>query len=155
MKCEGAEQSRASRPRPEFYWTIFLWRVFALGILFWICVVASVTASPRPGLAMVVASGEDATDETLVVVTLPPEAKLVPGTQLEFTDLGTKRPHVRLPNGVRLIGRYEESVGSLLVLGVTDNGATLTGKSETRLIFAPSRGAGAKTDKTRKPRSGR
>ena len=92
-------------------------------------------------------------DDTLVVVELPPEAKLVPNTPLEFSGLGTKHPRVRLPNGVELVGRYEESVGSLLILDKeSEDGARLEGKSETRLIFAPADGG---TTTGRQPRSGR
>ena len=54
-------------------------------------------------------------DDTLVVVELPPEAKAVPDAP-QFSGLGTKHPRVRLANGVELVGRYEESVGSLLIL---------------------------------------
>ena len=92
-------------------------------------------------------------DDTLVVVELPPEAKLVPNTPLEFSGLGTKHPRVRLPNGVELVGRYEESVGSLLILDKeSEDGTRLEGKSETRLIFAPGDGG---TTTGRQPRSGR
>jgi hypothetical protein len=92
-------------------------------------------------------------DDTLVVVELPPEAKLVPNTPLEFSGLGTKHPRVRLPNGVELVGRYEESVGSLLILDKeSEDGTRLEGKSETRLIFASGDGG---TTTGRQPRSGR
>ena len=92
-------------------------------------------------VAMTVSSSETdpSTDDTLVVVELPPEAKAEPDKTLEFSGLGTKHPRVRLPNGVELVGRYEESVGSLLILDKgSEDGARLEGKSETRLIFAPS-----------------
>ena len=90
---------------------------------------------------MTVSSSETdpSTDDTLVVVELPPEAKAESDKTLEFSGLGTKHPRVRLPNGVELVGRYEESVGSLLILDKgSEDGARLEGKSETRLIFAPS-----------------
>lgn len=92
-------------------------------------------------------------DDTLVVVELPPEAKAVPDAPLEFSGLGTKHPRVRLANGVELVGRYEESVGSMLILDKgSEDGARLEGKSETRLIFAPSEGG---TTGRRRTRSGR
>jgi hypothetical protein len=92
-----------------------------------------------------------AAEETLVVVELPPEARALPDTTLEFTGLGTRHPRVRLPNGVELVGRYEESVGSLLIMNKSpETGVTLAGKSETRLIFAPT-----ERKHRRRPRSGR
>lgn len=103
---------------------------------------------------MVVAPGDMYdTNMTLVVVELPPEAKLDAGAELKFMNLGTKHPTVKLPNGVELVGRYEESVGSLMVMDTEgDDDCAVAGKSETRLKFAPS--AGGKT-KGRGRRSGK
>jgi hypothetical protein len=55
-------------------------------------------------------------EDSLVVVELPPEARLVAGDELRFVGLGTAHPRLRLPNGAELVGRYEESVGDLLVM---------------------------------------
>ena len=74
-------------------------------------------------------------EETLVVVELPPEARLVASDELHFTGLGTSNPRLRLPSGEEYVGRYEESVGDLLVMKPGEDGAQLVGKSETRLIF--------------------
>jgi len=74
-------------------------------------------------------------EETLVVVELPPDARLVASDALHFIGLGTSNPRLRLPSGEEYVGRYEESVGDLLVMKPGEDGARLVGKSETRLIF--------------------
>ena len=63
--------------------------------------------------------GSNVDDDALVVVELPPEARLVPGVALRFSGLGTERPTLTLPNGAELRGHYEESVGELLVMQPT------------------------------------
>ena len=80
-------------------------------------------------------------DDTLVVVELPPEAKAVPDAPLEFSGLGTKHPRVRLANGVELVGRYEESVGDLLILDKgSEDGARLVGEERDAPDLRPQRG---------------
>ena len=64
-------------------------------------------------------SEEEEEEETFVVVELPPEARLVSGDELRFVGLGTQHPRLRLPSGAELVGRYEESVGDLLVMQPT------------------------------------
>ena len=55
-------------------------------------------------------------EEALVVVELPPEARLVAGDELVFHGLGTPHPRLQLPSGAELMGCYEESVGHLLLM---------------------------------------
>ena len=80
----------------------------------------------------------------------PPEARVAADDELRFTGLDTTRPTLRLPSGVVLEGRYEMSVGHLLVVKPDGaEGAELLDKSETRLIFAPSDKRPGRRDATR------
>lgn len=64
---------------------------------------------------------EEVEEDILVVVELPPEARLVAGDELRFVGLGTSHPRLKLPSGAELVGRYEESVGDLLVMQPTSD----------------------------------
>jgi hypothetical protein len=101
-------------------------------------------------LAMSTSKAAATSEEAVVVVELPPEARVAADDELRFTGLDTTRPTLRLPSGVVLEGRYEMSVGHLLVVKPDGaEGAELLYKSETRLIFAPSDKRPGRRDATR------
>ena len=71
-------------------------------------------------------------EEEFVVVELPLEARLVAGEELRFVGLGTQHPRLRLPSGAELVGRYEESVGDLLVMRQTSHKVRLRASGEAK-----------------------